>query len=147
MERKIQELQNLRLDSAGKASSPEAFEDQEEPFDVAACNERPVLSHGALYSKQGISQLTEHQFFGASSLLSSIEADGYRHSLADKIFNNPSIPDGNDNISSSAKKDDGKVQQPWLFGFDVEDEDLNPNIQAVQAQLPPPEVIQLYIDT
>lgn len=122
-------MQNLRLSPSAREDSPERFE--ADPRQDT--QDRPVLANSALY-KQGTRQLSEYQYFGASSALSSIEATAF------------GTPSRSSTQQFGEETDVDETDNPAFGSYYTTDTDLDINLQAVQAQLPPPEIVRDYVD-
>lgn len=102
---------------------------------MGSSHDRPVFSNIALY-KQGTRQMSEYQYFGASSALSSIEADAF----------GPPSRSGSMQAGFGKDIEMEEGENPVFVSYHGTDSDLDTNFQAVQAQLPSADVVQLYID-
>lgn len=128
LQKKVQDLECVRLVPEDRR------QDRHDSVEAQDVRERPMLSNGTLY-KQGAQQLAEFQYFGASSTLGSLDVVPQSTGQAyDQISRSGSAPPCRE------------TEQPTIIGHHAYDDDLDTNLHAVQAQLPSPEVIQLYID-
>ncbi|KAF2104693.1 hypothetical protein NA57DRAFT_70901 [Rhizodiscina lignyota] len=137
LEKKIQSLEGLQLRQVSPQSQ-ERQRDRHSNAEAHGARERSVLLNGAPYKKD-TNQLDESQYFGASSSLGSIEVETPRQhhtssSIRDHVSRSESLPQFQD------------AEHPIIIGHHAYDDDLDTNLQVVQAQLPSPEVIQHYID-
>ena len=135
LEKRLQDAESLRLDP----STPEGrgeIDDGSDGAESQSGRQRHMFPNGMRRERGNIGR-EEHQYFGASSTLGWIEGEALH------LQRTISEPDARTASEISECPD---VDHPAIIGHHAYDDDLDTNLQAVQAQLPSPDIVQKYID-